>query len=127
MYFWAKECPQTIVESVSVLTAPSADLSIAGNATAGTQPPVAVTGVPRTVYRFSIRSREVFKVLILKVWKAYCTPRARHDKILTSETVEQAYLRETLIRNRSIPFLFQLFIHVYLIYFTNKCVFKKIF
>ena len=96
MYFWAKEAPKTIVDEVSkaVATLPGAP----GTGTANTTTEIS--------YKISSRADQVFRVMVLKVWKAYCSPRAQQDKLLKEETIEQTYSREMWMRARRILIIY---------------------
>ncbi len=103
MYFWAKEAPKTIVDEVSkaVATLPGAP----GTGTTTANP----NKLTETSYKISSRADQVFRVMVLKVWKAYCSPRAQQDRLLKEETIEQTYSREMWMRARRMLIIYKFF------------------
>jgi hypothetical protein len=100
MYFWAKEAPKTIVDEVS---APKAVVAPGSGIITTTANPSTETS-----YKISSRADQVFRVMVLKVWKAYCSPRAQQDKLLREETIEQTYSREMWMRARRMLIIYAL-------------------
>merc|ERR1711871_767862 len=124
MYFWAKASPKELIyvekgdKSLSSSSTPAAELvdvskqAMVARAsssylketnTKATVSAESTTGTNALDYgskqpRNTERACKVFKHVVLCVWRAFCVPEARKDRLVLNESLEETYRREMIMR-----------------------------